>query len=179
MLVLRSITFCLMLSIFTSSSMFALAKSENKSLAGEITISGQNFNGGESSVTLDGENVFSGRTFFSSGVIATNNAAATVRLGKLGYLNLTPNSVLSLNFSEDNISGLLSAGEVEVFSSEGVKVNIEKSENASVINGNRQTTTGTTNKYVIPLLIIAGVVGTIVIVALTSGDDDDVISPVR
>lgn len=180
MLVLRSITFCLMLSIFISSSMLALAKSENKSLAGEITISGQNFNGGESSVTLNGENVFSGRTFFSSGVIATNNAAASVRLGKLGYLNLTPNSVLSLNFSEDSISGLLSAGEVEVFSSEGVKVNIEKSENASVVNSNRQTTTAaTTNKYVIPLLIVAGVVVTIAIVALSSGDDDDVVSPIR
>ena len=179
MLVLRSITFCLMLSIFIGSSMFALAEAESKPLAGEISISGQNFNGGESSVTLNGENVFSGRTFFSSGVIATNNAAATVRLGKLGYLNLTPNSVLSLNFSEDNISGLLSAGEAEVFSSEGVKVNIEKSKNASIVSGNRQTTTGTTNKYLIPLLIVAGVVATIAIVALSSGDDDDVISPVR
>ena len=179
MLVLRSITFCLMLSIFISSSMFALAKSENKSLAGEITISGQNFNGGESSVTLNGENVFSGRTFFSSGVIATNNAAATVRLGKLGYLNLTPNSVLSLNFSENNISGLLSAGEVEVFNTEGVKVNIEKLENASVVNGNRQTTTSPKNKYLIPLLVAAGVVATIAIIVLASGDDDNVISPIR
>ncbi len=171
--------FCLMLSISINSSMFALAKSESKSLAGEITISGHNFNGGESSVTLNGENVFSGRTFFSSGIIATNNTAATVRLGKLGYLNLTPNSVLSLNFSENNISGLLSAGEVEVFNTEGVKVNIEKSENASVVNGNRQTTAGSTNKYVIPLLIVAGVVSIIAIIALTSGDDDDVVSPVR
>ena len=175
-----SIAFCLMLTIFISSSMFALAKSENKSLAGEIIIPGLNFNSGESTVTLNGENVFSGRTFFSSGVIATNNTAATVRLGKLGYLNLTPNSVLSLNFSEDNISGLLSAGEVEVFNAEGVKVNIEKSESASVVNGNRQTTTtGTQNKYVVPLLIAAGVVTTIVIIALASGDDDDIVSPVR
>jgi hypothetical protein len=175
-----SSTFCLMLTIFVSSSMFALAKSENKSIAGEILISGRNFNDSESSVTLNGEIVFSGRTFFSSGVIATNNTAATIRLGKLGYLNLTPNSVLNLNFSEDNISGLLSAGEVEVFNADGVKVNIEKSENASVVNGNSQTTTSSTNKYLVPLLIAAGVVTTIVIVALTNGDeDDDVISPVR
>lgn len=175
------ITFCLMLTVFVSSSMFALAKSENKSIAGEIIISGRNFNDSESSVTLNGETVFSGRTFFSSGVIATNKTAATVRLGKLGYLNLTPNSILSLNFSEDNISGLLSAGEVEVFNTEGVKVNIEKSENASVVNGNGQTTTTSSqNKYVVPLLIAAGVVTTIVIVALASGnDDDDVISPLR
>ena len=181
MLTLRSsISFCLMLTIFFSSSMFALAKSENKSIAGEIIISGRNFNNGESSVTLNGENVFSGRTFFSSGIIATNNTAATVRLGKLGYLNLTPKSVLSLNFSEDNISGLLSAGEVEVFNADGVKVNIEKSENASVVSGNGQTTsTSTQNKFLVPLLIAAGVVTTIVIVALASGDDDDVISPVR
>ena len=174
------ISFCLMLTVLVSSSMFAAAKSEDNSLAGEIIVSGRNFNNGESSVTLNGENVFSGRTFFSSGIIATNNTAATVRLGKLGYLNLTPNSVLSLNFSENNISGLLSAGEVEVFNAEGVKVNIEKSENASVVSGNGQTTTtGSQNKYVVPLLIAAGAVATIVVIALASGGDDDVVSPLR
>jgi hypothetical protein len=126
----RVTTFGLMLAVFISSTMFVLAapdSSNSKSLAGEIIVSGS---GEKSAVQLNGERVYSGRTFFSSGVIATpETSSAVVNLGKLGRINLAPNSLLSLNFSEKNISGKLSAGQIKVFAGEGVSVNIETVDN--------------------------------------------------
>ena len=121
--------FCLMVTVFVSTSMIALAKPGN-SLAGEIIVSGHNTNGSEPAVMLNGERVSSGRTFFESGVISTSEtASATIKLGKLGYINLAPNSSLSLTFSENNISGTVLNGDVKVFNNEGVTVNIENAGN--------------------------------------------------
>jgi hypothetical protein len=122
----------LMLAVFISSSMFVFAAPENKALAGEITFSGVS---DKSAVLLNGERAYSGRTFFSSGVIATPETnSALVNLGKLGRINIAPNSQLSLSFAENTISGKLSAGQITVFSNEGVAVNIETSDN--VVNNN-------------------------------------------
>ena len=117
---------CLMFAVFVTSSMVALALPENKSATGELTVSGTNTDGSQPFAMLNGERAFSGRTFFSSGTIATteeNNA--TVKLGKLGSINLSPNSILSLSFGDNKISGNLLAGQIKVSSSEGVEVKIE------------------------------------------------------
>ncbi len=137
-------------------------------------------NNSESSVQLDGENALSGRTVFSGSVITTSeNATATVRLGKFGYLNLSPNSVLHLSFDENSISGTLSAGEVEVFNNENVKVNIEKTGNAKV-KAAQDDDDDDDNSPVVPLLIFAGIVTGVVVYVITKGDDDNrVVSPVR
>ncbi len=185
---LHSITsFCLMLAVFVSSSMVALAGAENKPMAGVIIVSGQNTISNDSFVTLNGERAFSGRTFFSSGVISTSEkATATIKLGKLGSINLTPNSVLSLSFSENNISGELSAGNAEVFNNEGVTVNIKNTIANAAVVPNQQTTTDDDddddNSPVGPLLVFAGIVAVAVIVVLRNKDDDDdrrIVSPVR
>lgn len=124
---LRSlITFCLMITVFSTYTMVASAKPDNKTLMGELVFSGSNTDGESPSATINGEPAESGRTFFSSGTIATSeNSSATIKLGKLGFINLTPNSNLSLSFSENKISGTLSAGQIKVFNSEGVEVNIK------------------------------------------------------
>jgi len=186
---LHSITsFCLMLAVFVSSSMVALAGAENKPMAGVIIVSGQNTISNDSFVTLNGERAFSGRTFFSSGVISTSEkASATIKLGKLGSINLTPNSVLSLSFSENNISGELSAGNAEVFNNEGVTVNIKNTITNAAVVPNQQTTTDDDdddddNSPVGPLLVFAGIVAVAVIVVLRNKDDDDdtrIVSPRR
>ena len=117
--------FGLTLSIFVSSSMIALAATE-KNLTGEIVISGNNGNSENPAVTLNGARALSGQTFFSSGVISTSETgSASINLGKLGHINLAPNSTLSLSLTENNISGKLSAGQIKVFSKEGVSVNIQ------------------------------------------------------
>jgi len=185
---LRSVTsFCLMLALLASTSTVALAVGENKSMAGVIIVNGENTISNDSFVTLNGERAFSGRTFFSSGVISTSEkAAATIKLGKLGYINLTPNSVLSVSISENNISGELSAGNAEVFNNEGVTVNVKNTiTNAAVIPSQQTQTTDDdddNNSAVGPLLVFAGIVAVAVVVVLRNKDDDDdtrIVSPVR
>ncbi len=187
---LRSATsFCLMLALLASSSIVALAAGDNKSMAGVIIVNGENTISNDSFVTLNGERAFSGRTFFSSGVISTSEkVAATIKLGKLGYINLTPNSVLSLNISENNISGELSAGNADVFNNEGVTVNIKNTiTNTAVVPGQQTQTTTTDddddhNSYVAPLILFGGIVAVAVIVVLRNKDDKDdnrIVSPVR
>ncbi len=174
------IAFCLMVTVFVSTSMLALAK-PGASLAGEIIVSGHNINGVEPSVMLNGERAFSGRTFFNAGEITTSeNATATVKLGKLGYVNLAPNSVLSLSFDENIISGRLTAGDVKVFNNEGVIVNIENAmTNLPVKSAQNDDDDDDDNSVLIPILIFAGAVGTALVFVMTGDEDDTVVSPAR
>lgn len=171
----HAVTLCLLFAISISSSMVALAKTD-KSLAGELIVSGRSENGERPFALLNGERAFSGRTFFSSGVFETSENAAVIKLGKLGYLELSPNSVLELSFTENSISGKLSAGDVKVFNSENVTVNIEKPVSDPA---QQQTGSGSSigNKVWIPVVILAGIVAIAAAVSLSG--DDDVASPVR
>lgn len=189
---LRNITAaCLAMVIFTTSSMIALAGTGNKSLMGEITVSGQNTDGNAPSVLLNGENAFTGRTFFSNGTIVTSEAVtSTVKLGKLGYVVLSPNTNLTLSFDEKTISGTLAAGNAKVFNAEGVNVKIQSLGNATntvapvgqaqddddddddggFFGGNA---TG-------PILVFAGIVAAaVILVALNDDDKQATTSPVR
>lgn len=180
----RSIAaFCLMLAVLFSSSAVTPAKSD-KSLAGEIIVSGgRGADGGEPSVLLNGERALSGRTFFSSGVIETSeNTSATVRLGRLGYITLAPKTILSLSFTENSISGKLIAGQADVFESEGIAVNIEKAENASVNKNQTQTGGMMKSSILIPVAIFVGIVAVAAIVSVTGSDDNGnpaIVSPTR
>jgi hypothetical protein len=200
-ILLRNITAaCLALVILTTSSMIALAGTETKSLMGEITVSGQATTGSTASVMLNGESAFTGRTFFSSGTIATPaNVNSTVSLGKLGSINLSPNTTLSLSFDEKTISGTLSAGEIRVSNAEGVEVkiqtnaglvtnesNLAKSFTVNAEKASRQDdddkdgTDG--NSPVGPLVVFGGIVATAVILVLVYNNDDEdsvAISPIR
>ena len=187
---LRNITTaCLAMMVFTTSSMIALAGTEKKSLMGEITVSGQNTNGNAPSVLLNGENAFTGRTFFSNGTITTSEAVtSTVKLGKLGYATLSPNTTLTLSFDEKTISGTLSAGNAQVFNAEGVDVNIQNLGNAttSVVPMNKAQDDDDDEGFfggsaVGPVLVFAGIVAAAVILVVVNDDDDDgrVVSPVR
>ena len=182
---LRNITAaCLAMVIFTTSSMIALAGT-NKSLMGEITVSGQTTDGNAPFVLLNGENAFTGRTFFSNGTIATSDAiTSTVKLGKLGYVVLSPNTTLTLSFDEKTISGTLSAGDAKVYNAEGVNVNIQNlaaTNVASMSNKAQDDDDGIfDNGALVPVVVFAGIVTTAVILVLVNRDDDDtVVSTVR
>ncbi|MGC2237230.1 MAG: hypothetical protein WA584_13780 [Pyrinomonadaceae bacterium] len=168
--------FCLMVTVFVSTSMIALAKPGN-SLAGEIIVSGHKTNGVEPAVMLNGERISSGRTFFESGVISTSEtASATIKLGKLGYINLTPDSSISLTFSENNISGTILSGDASVFNNEGVTVNIENAKNNAA---NNQQTTGKKKSILLPILIFGAIVGVAAAFVLTNDNDEGIISGTR
>jgi len=187
---LRNITAaCLAMVIFTTSSMIALAGTETKSLMGEITVSGQNTNGNSPYVLLNGENAFTGRTFFSNGTITTSEVVtSTVKLGKLGYVTMSPNTTLTLSFDEKTISGTLSAGNAQVFNAEGVDVNIQNLGNAttSVAPMNQAQDDDDddgmfSNSAVGPVIVFAGIVAAAVILVVVNDDDDEdlVVSRVR
>jgi hypothetical protein len=127
--VMRSLVVCLAFAVLFSSSTIVLAASGTKSMAAEIVVSGYNGGGENSSVLLNGEPVSSGRTFYTSGSISTAQASATINLGKLGRVSIQPGSKLDLTFSENSISGNLSAGSIEVLNNAGVAVNINTPDN--------------------------------------------------
>ena len=157
----RLAAFCLVLSIFATSSMFVLAAGN---VAGEIIVPGD-----KATVTLNGEKVFSGRTFFSSGVIATSDSSAVINLGKLGRISMSPNSILSLNFTENSISGEVTAGEVKVLNSEGVTVDVKglnEDQSSSSQGGNKKA------GYWVPLAILGGAVGAAILFVTLNKNDD-------
>jgi hypothetical protein len=167
--------FCLMVTVFVSTSMVALAK-PGSSLAGEIIVSGSN-TGNESLVMLNGERAFSGRTFFESGVVSTSETtSATIKLGKLGYITLAPNSSMSVSFTENTISGKVLSGDVKVFNNAGVTVNVEN----LPARQTKDDDDDDDNSILVPLLIFAAAVGTAVVFVVTNDNDNgSVVSTVR
>src|SRR5690349_3337548 len=102
----RALSTCLCVAILATYSMVALANSPK--VAGELTVIGTNPGGEAPSVSINGEAAKSGRSVFSSSMINTpENAGAIVDLGKLGKLELAPNSAMVLSFNDNEISGSL------------------------------------------------------------------------
>ena len=119
----KAISTCLTVAIIAAYSMVTLANSER--IAGELSISGKAINGENLVVRVNGEEAQTGRSIFSSSTIATpENAGATINLGKIGAIELAPNTTLALSFDERSISGDLSAGRVTVLNASN-KVNIK------------------------------------------------------
>ncbi len=196
---LRNVTaFCLMVAVFAATSLVTSAAPERNVSMGELIISGSGVDGNEPAVMLNGEKAFSGRTFFSSGTISTTESVtATVKLGKLGSVQLAPNSVLGLSFGENVINGTLTAGQIKVLNSEGVIVNIVNAEGSAV----NATESGLYNADTAALpaqqdddddkvsdasqfaliAVFAGVVAVAAIYVLTKDDDNvgGTVSPVR
>lgn len=118
----KALSMCLVVATIATYSMVALAGSER--VAGELLITGKNSNGESPFVKVNGEAAQNGRSIFSSSTITTpENADAVINLGKLGKIELAPNTTLALTFDDNGISGDLIAGRVTVLSaSESVNI---------------------------------------------------------
>jgi len=102
-----------MVAVFATYSMITLAATNR--IAGELTVTGNGINGEAPSVTVNGESARSGRSIFTSSVIATPaNAGAVINLGKSGIIELAPNSNFTVSFDDKSVSGDLSAGKLTV-----------------------------------------------------------------
>lgn len=96
-----------------STVIFALPKD----ITGEITVTGQ--------VTVNGQTAVSNSTILSGSTIETGTgSSAVVSLGKLGRVELSEGSNLTLRFSEGSIIGVLSAGKVRVSNTAGVAATV-------------------------------------------------------
>jgi hypothetical protein len=124
----KALSMCLVVATIATYSMVALAGSER--VAGELLITGKNSNGESPYVKVNGEAAQNGRSVFSSSTIATpENADAVINLGKLGKIELAPNTTFSLTFDENGINGDLIAGRITVLSA-------SDSVNITTLNGN-------------------------------------------
>jgi len=102
--------------------MVALAGSDR--VAGELTVTGSEINGESPAVTVNGEVAKTGRSIFSSNVIATpSNAGAVINLGKSGIIELSPNTIFTVSFDGKSVSGDLASGKISVLgTANGVNV---------------------------------------------------------
>lgn len=122
----RLVVFSLAISLLCVQTMIASALPAASVAAAEVTVIGPREGGEKPFVLVNGERAFSGRTFFSNGTVSTTETStATVSLGKLGRITISPSSSLSLSFSEGLISGTLSKGNVSVTNIDGVSVKID------------------------------------------------------
>ncbi len=118
--------FVLTIAILTGQTMFVFAVPAGSFAAGEVTVTGTAKTGEKPFVLINGDPAFSGRTFFADGTITTPEASsASIDFGKIGRINLGPDSTLTLRVSETNITGMLSTGSIRVSNSDGVSVKIE------------------------------------------------------
>src|SRR5258706_6121163 len=121
----KSIAFCAAVAVLTVYSMVALATPGQKAASGELSVSGQ--------VTVNGQAAISGATVFTDSVVATGaNSSATVSLGKLGRVELFPNSSVRISFGDANISATLDAGRIQVATLAGTAAIVTAKNGAAV-----------------------------------------------
>lgn len=124
----KTLTLALAVAIWSvySTPAFANAKTVN----GEITVTGQ--------VTIDGQSAVSNSTVVSGSTITTGSgSSAVVSLGKLGKIQILADSTLMLKFGENSITGVLSAGKVQVSNASGIATTIT-TKDAAVIADSAQ-----------------------------------------
>ena len=124
-LIQKALSLCLMVAIYATYSMVTLASTER--IAGELLISGKN-----SSVTVNGETAQNGRSIFSASTITTpENASAIINIGKIGKVELAPNTTLNISFTDKGINGDLLNGKITVLGANQV-VNIKNTDGKTV-----------------------------------------------
>lgn len=122
---------CLMFVMLANSSMFVLAAPDGNLLLGEIVVTGRSENGEPPLVKVNGEPAMTGRTFPSYSMIETSAlTSADLNLGRIGRIGLSQDSILILSFGDNNISGKLLSGKINVYSAKGVSVKIETLDDA-------------------------------------------------
>jgi ferric-dicitrate binding protein FerR (iron transport regulator) len=122
---------CVAVAVWSVYSMVVLASPGAKA-AGELSIAGH--------VTVNGQRVISGGTLFSDSMITTaEKSNATVSIGKLGRVELAPNTNLRLSFSDNSISGLLESGSANLSTLPGVTVSLTTKDGQVVVDGSKAT----------------------------------------
>ncbi|HEU4479700.1 MAG TPA: hypothetical protein VFR80_14375 [Pyrinomonadaceae bacterium] len=133
----KSLAAFVSVAVLSVYSMVALAGA--KVASAELLISGQ--------VTVNGQKAISGGTLFSGSTIVTaENSSAIVSLSKMGRVELSPNSSLILNFTEDGVTGMLDKGVASVSTVAGVSVNLATKDGAVVVDGSQATSFTVTTK---------------------------------
>ncbi|MCA1622524.1 MAG: hypothetical protein LC768_18155 [Acidobacteria bacterium] len=139
----KALSMCLVVATMATYSMVALASSER--VAGELLVSGKNIDGQTAFVKINGEMAQSGRSVFSSSTVVTpEDASAIINLGKIGKIELAPNTTLALSFDDKGINGDLIAGRLNVLSAADA-VNVKTTGGKTLkLNAGESATSGQT-----------------------------------
>lgn len=127
----KPITLALAIAVLCVQSMVALAAQQGQAgPTGDLSVVGE--------VSVNGTSAISGATVFSDSTITTGqNSSAVVSLGKLGRVELLPNSSLKLSFTDSAVTGMLSAGRVRVSSSSGTNASVSTKDGMAVADANQ------------------------------------------
>jgi hypothetical protein len=125
------------LSMLAVSSFYTLvggsALAQNAKAAGELSVTG--------SVSINGTTAISGATVFSDSKIKTSrSSSATINLGKLGRVQLGPESEMTLQFVTGNIGGNLTSGRAVVNAPAGVTINVVTADGVAAADGKQAVT---------------------------------------
>ncbi|HEX9960347.1 MAG TPA: hypothetical protein VGB00_05415, partial [Pyrinomonadaceae bacterium] len=170
---------CLVVAIYATYSMVGLASPDK--LAGELTVSGKAVNGEIPVVTVNGEAAQSGRTIFSSSTITTSeSSSAVINLGKIGKIELAPNTTISVSFNEKGLNGDLAAGKVTALSADNVNIKTPNGKITKLNAGESVMASQQTNDdddddggaaWWVFALILGGAAAAVVIAATTDNND--------
>jgi hypothetical protein len=130
----KSLTVAVMMAVGSFYSLVGpSALAQNAKAAGELSVTG--------SVMINGTQAISGATVFSDSKIKTSrNSAATINLGKLGRVQLGPDTEMTLQFVAGNIGGNLTSGRAVVNAPAGVTINVATSDGVATADGKQAVT---------------------------------------
>jgi hypothetical protein len=127
----KSIAFCLAVAVLSVYSMVVLASPGQMGQtgpSGELSATGQ--------VKVNGQNAISGATVFSDSTIETTakGSSAVVSLGKLGRVEVLPDTTMKLSFNETSVSATLDSGRVRFSTPAGVTATVTTKDGTVVGN---------------------------------------------
>lgn len=124
----KAITVMTAVAVWCVYSMVAIAAPTD--ITGEITVTGQ--------VTVNGQATVSNATITTGATVTTaKGSSAVVSLGKLGRVEVSEDSGVTLKFSEGSIIAMVSSGKVRVSNSAGVAATVT-TKNTTVIGDTGQ-----------------------------------------
>lgn len=147
----------------------------------------------ESKVALvNGNSAGTGTTIFSGSQLQTPaDTEAAVQLGAAGYLDIAPDSNLTVTFDKTSVDVRVTKGSVALSTNAGVKGTVtnadgtvETSNSASATSiigratvGKAARAAGLSNEEKAALIIIPSVIAAIILIVVLRDDDDDNLSP--
>ena len=128
----KPVAMLLAVAILSMYSMVALAAPQ-QGPSGDLSVVGE--------VSVNGTNAISGATVFSGSTITTaQNSSAVVSLGKLGRVEVLPNSSLKLDFSDSSVNAGLDSGRVRFSTPSGVAATVTTKDGSAVADAAQPNT---------------------------------------
>jgi hypothetical protein len=133
----KGLSACLIFATFATYSMVALANENNSVVLGELRVNGTNE---VPYIQVNGEQVQSGRTIYSNSTLTTNENGATVVLGKLGKVDIAPNTTVTLKFDESGVKTDLSKGSARFYAAAGKNFDVTTKKGVVIADKNQNNT---------------------------------------